>query len=349
MGVEKLPITTFIELYQHYPIIDVRSEQEYEHAHIPGAVSLPLFSNEERKVVGTIYKQQSREAAIKKGLEFFGPKMKDIIDFVEKLLKEKNIDSKVLVIHCWRGGMRSAAIAWLLDLYGFKIYTIIGGYQAYRNWVLDQFKIDWKFNILGGYTGSGKTIILQEFEELKIPYIDLEGIAGHKGSAFGRIGLPPQQSCEMFENKLAKELQKNSILFPNQKIWLEDESQRIGAVSIPHNLWLTIRNQNVFFIKIPFEQRLEYIVETYGKLNIEELKEAVLRIKKKLGGLETKISIEHLEKENIKEAFRILLHYYDKLYQKALDQRENLKEKLHVKESDKIDSKSNAQLIINSI
>ena len=349
MGVEKLPITTFIELYQHYPIIDVRSEQEYEHAHIPGAVSLPLFSNEERKVVGTIYKQQSREAAIKKGLEFFGPKMKHIIDFVEKLLKEKNIDSKVLVIHCWRGGMRSAAIAWLLDLYGFKIYTIIGGYQAYRNWVLDQFKIDWKFNILGGYTGSGKTIILQEFEELKIPYIDLEGIAGHKGSAFGRIGLPPQQSCEMFENKLAKELQKNSILFPNQKIWLEDESQRIGAVSIPHVLWLTIRNQNVFFIKIPFEQRLEYIVETYGKLNIEELKEAVLRIKKKLGGLETKISIEHLEKENIKEAFRILLHYYDKLYQKALDQRENLKEKLHVKESDKIDSKSNAQLIINRI
>ena len=168
MGVEKISITTFIDLYQNYPTIDVRSEQEYEHAHIPGAVSLPLFSNEERKIVGTIYKQQSREAAIKKGLEFFGPKMKDIIVFVEKLLKEKNIDSKILVIHCWRGGMRSAAIAWLLDLYGFKIYTIIGGYQAYRNWVLDQFKIDWKFNILGGYTGSGKTIILQEFEKLKI-------------------------------------------------------------------------------------------------------------------------------------------------------------------------------------
>lgn len=349
MGVEKLTITTFIDLYQHYPIIDVRSEQEYEHAHIPGAVSLPLFSNEERKVVGTIYKQQSREAAIKKGLEFFGPKMKDIIVFVEKLLTAKNIDTKILVIHCWRGGMRSAAIAWLLDLYGFKIYTIIGGYQAYRNWVLDQFKIDWKFNILGGYTGSGKTIILQEFKELKIPFIDLEGIAGHKGSAFGRIGLPPQQSCEMFENTLAKELEKNSLLYPNQNIWLEDESQRIGAVSIPHNLWLTIRNQNVFFIKIPFEQRLEYIVETYGKLNIEELKEAVLRIKKKLGGLEMKITIENLEKENIKEAFRILLQYYDKLYQKALDQRENLNEKLHVKESNKVDSKFNAQLIIKNI
>ena len=349
MGVEKLTITTFIDLYQHYPIIDVRSEQEYEHAHIPGAVSLPLFSNEERKVVGTIYKQQSREAAIKKGLEFFGPKMKDIIVFVEKLLTAKNIDNKILVIHCWRGGMRSAAIAWLLDLYGFKIYTIIGGYQAYRNWVLDQFKIDWKFNILGGYTGSGKTIILQEFKELKIPFIDLEGIAGHKGSAFGRIGLPPQQSCEMFENTLAKELEKNSLLYPNQNIWLEDESQRIGAVSIPHNLWLTIRNQNVFFIKIPFEQRLEYIVETYGKLNIEELKEAVLRIKKKLGGLEMKITIENLEKENIKEAFRILLQYYDKLYQKALDQRENLNEKLHVKESNKVDSKFNAQLIIKNI
>ena len=349
MGVEKISITTFIDLYQNYPTIDVRSEQEYEHAHIPGAVSLPLFSNEERKIVGTIYKQQSREAAIKKGLEFFGPKMKDIIVFVEKLLKEKNIDSKILVIHCWRGGMRSAAIGWLLDLYGFKIYTIIGGYQAYRNWVLDQFKIDWKFNILGGYTGSGKTIILQEFEKLKIPFIDLEGIAGHKGSAFGRIGLPPQQSCEMFENTLAKELQKHSILFPNQNIWLEDESQRIGAVSIPHELWLTIRKQNVFFIKIPFEQRLEYIEETYGKLNNEELQEAVLRIKKKLGGLETKLSIEFLQKSNIKEAFRILLHYYDKLYQKALDQRENLNEKLHLIESNKVDSNINAQLIISNL
>jgi tRNA 2-selenouridine synthase len=349
MGEEKISITTFIDLYQHYPTIDVRSEQEYEHAHIPGAVSLPLFSNEERKIVGTIYKQQSREAAIKKGLEFFGPKMKDIIVFVEKLLKEKNLDSKILVIHCWRGGMRSAAIAWLLDLYGFKIYTIIGGYQAYRNWVLDQFKIDWKFNILGGYTGSGKTIILQKFEKLKIPFIDLEGIAGHKGSAFGRIGLPPQQSCEMFENTLAKELQKHATLFPNQSIWLEDESQRIGSVSIPHELWLTIRKQNVFFIKIPFEQRLEYIEETYGKLNNEELQEAVLRIKKKLGGLETKLSIEFLQKGNIKEAFRILLHYYDKLYQKALDQRENLNEKLHLIESNKVDSNINAQLIIKNI
>ncbi len=349
MGVEKISIKTFIDLYQNYPTIDVRSELEYEHAHIPGAVSLPLFSNEERKIVGTIYKQQSREAAIKKGLEFFGPKMKDIIVFVEKILKEKKIDSKILVIHCWRGGMRSAAIAWLLDLYGFKIYTIIGGYQAYRNWVLDQFKIDWKFNILGGYTGSGKTIILQEFEKLKIPFIDLEGIAGHKGSAFGRIGLPPQQSCEMFENTLAKELQKHSTFFPNQNIWLEDESQRIGAVSIPHNLWLTIRNQNVYFIKIPFEQRLEYIEETYGILNNEELQEAVLRIKKKLGGLETKLSIEFLQKRNIKEAFRILLHYYDKLYQKALDQRENLNEKLHLIESNKVDSNINAQLIINNI
>lgn len=349
MGVEKISITTFIDLYQHYPTIDVRSEQEYEHAHIPGAESLPLFSNEERKIVGTIYKQQSREAAIKKGLEFFGPKMKDIIVIVEKLLKEKNLDSKILVIHCWRGGMRSAAIAWLLDLYGFKIYTIIGGYQAYRNWVLNQFKIDWKFNILGGYTGSGKTIILQEFEKLKVPYIDLEGLAGHKGSAFGRIGLPPQQSCEMFENTLAIELQKISSLFPNKNIWLEDESQRIGAVSIPHELWLTIRQQNVFFIKIPFEQRLEYIVESYGQLANQELQEAVMRIQKKLGGLETKLSIEFLQKGHIKEAFRILLHYYDKLYQKALDQRENLKEKLYLIESNIVDSNNNAQLIIKSI
>ena len=346
MGVEKISIDTFIELYQDSTIIDVRSESEFEHAHIPTALSIPLFNNEERKVVGTTYKQQSKEAAIKKGLEYFGPKMKEIIIAVEKIIKEKNTVEKTIVVHCWRGGMRSAGVAWLLDLYGFKIFTIIGGYQAYRNWVLDQFTKDWKFNILGGYTGSGKTIVLEELVKKDQPVIDLEGIAGHKGSAFGRIGLPAQPSSEMFENILAKQLDERSKIFPNKHIWLEDESQRIGAVSIPHMLWNTIRNQNVYFLNIPFEERLSYLVKTYGELNKTELIEAILRIQKKLGGLETKNAVEYLNSSDTLNSFRILLQYYDKLYKKSLDKREALEEKLTIIESTTVDSAYNSNLLI---
>ena len=346
MGVEKISIDTFIELYQDSTIIDVRSESEFEHAHIPTALSIPLFNNEERKVVGTTYKQQSKEAAIKKGLEYFGPKMKEIIIAVEKIIKEKNTVEKTIVVHCWRGGMRSAGVAWLLDLYGFKIFTIIGGYQAYRNWVLDQFTKNWKFNILGGYTGSGKTIVLEELVKKDQPVIDLEGIAGHKGSAFGRIGLPAQPSSEMFENILAKQLDEKSKFFPNKHIWLEDESQRIGAVSIPHMLWNTIRTQNVYFLNIPFEERLSYLVKTYGELNKTELIEAILRIQKKLGGLETKNAVEYLNNSDTLNSFRILLQYYDKLYKKSLDKREALEEKLTIIESTTVDSAYNSNLLI---
>ena len=347
MAIKTLDIEDFIELSKSQPVLDVRSPGEFEHAHVPSAYSFPLFSDEERKIVGTTYKQVSRKDAIKIGLEYFGPNMRSMVEKAERIAEENKTNK--LLVHCWRGGMRSAAIAWLLDLYGFEICLLSGGYKAFRKWVLSYFDNSISMMVLGGYTGSGKTEILHALESKGELIIDLEGIAGHKGSAFGRIGLPPQQSCEMFENTLAKELQKHSILFPKQSIWLEDESQRIGAVSIPHELWLTIRKQNLFFLKIPFEQRLEYIEESYGKLNNEELQEAVIRIKKKLGGLETKLSIEFLQKGNIKEAFRILLHYYDKLYQKALDQRENLNEKLHLIESNRVDSNINAQLIIKNI
>jgi tRNA 2-selenouridine synthase len=244
--------------------------------------------------------------------------------------------------------MRSGGVAWLLDLYGFKVYTLIGGYKSFRNWVLDLFKKDWHFNILGGYTGSGKTIILKSLKEKNEAVIDLEGIAGHKGSAFGRIGLPPQDSVEMFENKLALELHKVSEVYPNKHIWLEDESQRIGSVSIPHDLWNTIRKKKVCFIDIPFEKRLEYLVETYGILDRVELCEAIKRIEKKLGGLETKTAIAFLQEDNIKEGFSILLKYYDKLYRKSLEKRENLNELLKEIKSVTTDKHINAELILKN-
>ena len=347
MGVEKITIEKFIPLSKEFPIIDVRSEGEYNHAHIPNAYSLPLFNNEERKIVGTIYKQKSREEAIKKGLEIFGPKMKEMIDFAEGIIPKDNPNNKTVIVHCWRGGMRSAGIAWLFDLYGFKVYTLIGGYKAFRNWVLGVFKIKFNFTILGGYTGSGKTIILQELRRLNEPIVDLEGIAGHKGSAFGRIGLPMQPSTELFENKLAIELVQICALYPNKPIWIEDESQRIGNVSIPHQLWETIRSSRINFVNISFEERLNYLVDTYGKLDKIELEEAIKRIQKKLGGLEMKTAIEYLKNNDMHGCFSILLKYYDKLYKKSLENREQLKTLLQNFNLEIVDAKQNAEILIN--
>src|SRR4051794_38452756 len=134
MSATRIDVETFLSFGSKYPVIDVRSEGEFMHAHIPGARSMPLFNNEERKIVGTAYKQQSKQKAVKLGLEMFGKKMVGMIEFAESLFQEDhpNETPKTIVVHCWRGGMRSSGVSWLLDLYGFKVYTIIGGYKAFR-------------------------------------------------------------------------------------------------------------------------------------------------------------------------------------------------------------------------
>jgi tRNA 2-selenouridine synthase len=347
MAIQKITVEEFVQLSLVHPVFDVRSEAEFSHAHIPGAFNLPLFNDEERAVVGTIYKQSSRELAIKKGLEYFGPKMKDMIVFVEKTMAKINTENKTVLVHCWRGGMRSAGVAWLLDLYGFKVFTLVGGYKAFRNWVLQQFEQKIDFRILGGYTGSGKTIVLSALKEKGAAVIDLEGLAGHKGSAFGNIGLPKQPSQEMFENKLAVAIESTKSTFPNQSIWLEDESQRIGTVNIPQTLWNHIRSCSVYFLDIPFDARLDYLVATYGILDKTELGEATKRIQKRLGGLETKQALEFLEANNLKECFSILLKYYDKLYSKGLNNRPEPKPTVITIPSVVVEDKANADLLLN--
>ncbi len=343
MPVEKVNIDYFLELSKHHPVIDVRSPGEYFHAHIPSAYGLPLFTDEERSVVGTAYKQQSREKAIKHGLDFFGPKMKNIVEEVEKIFDVRSTNgnghqnkSKTILIYCWRGGMRSGAVGWLLDVYGFKVYTLAGGYKKFRNYVLDTFRLPFEFKIIGGYTGSGKTEVLRELKLKGERVIDLEDIAKHKGSAFGNIGMPKQPTQEMFENELSLELRR-SRYEPNNShqslvpqfldpslIWLEDESQRIGHINIPNDLWNTMRQSSVYFLDIPFEERLKHVVEEYGCLNKDKVIDAILRIKERLGGLEAKKAIEFLQEDNTIESFRILLKYYDKWYLKGLHNRENI-------------------------
>lgn len=336
MSIEKINIDKFLELSKHVPLIDVRSPGEYNHAHIPGAYSLPLFTDKERAVVGTAYKQENRETAIKHGLGFFGPKMKKMVEETEALVQKKKLENKTqntVLVYCWRGGMRSGAVAWLLDVYGLKVYTLTGGYKKFRNYVLDSFKLPFNLKILGGYTGSGKTEVLKELKRKGEAIIDLEDIAKHKGSAFGNIGMPKQPTQEMFENLLSLELIAKNQESPSNvyqttssysPVWIEDESQRIGLVNIPNDLWKSMRCSPVYFLDIPFEERLKHITEEYGVLDKEKMVDAIGRIKERLGGLEAKKAIELLRQNNTIESFRILLKYYDKWYTKGLHNREDI-------------------------
>ncbi|MBS1509318.1 MAG: tRNA 2-selenouridine(34) synthase MnmH [Bacteroidetes bacterium] len=362
MAIQKLTIQDFLQLAAQYPVFDVRSPGEYSHAHIPGANSLPLFSDEERKVVGTAYKQQSKQNAIKIGLDYYGVKMRSMVEEVEQLVRQRNKQSNnaepnTVLVHCWRGGMRSAGVAWLLDLYGFKVYTLVGGYKAYRKWVLAQFEKEYHFNIIGGYTGSGKTLVLQQLQEQQLHTINLEALAHHKGSAFGGLGetAPPKQ--EMFENLLAEQLAVVSNKLTaghgsannghlSSVIYIEDESQRIGNLQIPMPLWYTMRKSLVFFLDVPFEERLDYITAEYGGFEKEKLVNAIIRIQKRLGGLETKTAINFLLEDNHKACFRILLTYYDKVYQKALENRENLHQLLNKIPCSGVDTTNNTQKLL---
>lgn len=357
MAISRLSIKDFLQHQPGHPVLDVRSPGEYNHAHFPGAISFPLFSDEERAVVGTLYKQKSREEAIKAGLDFFGPKMRSMVERAESIIQESGAPGKELFVYCWRGGMRSAGVAWLLDLYGFKVFTLSGGYKSFRRFVLDSFLLPFSFRILGGYTGSGKTELLISLQEKGEAVIDLEGLACHKGSAFGNIGMPDQPSQEMFDNLLGLELYRltgsgiisDETRHLDRAIWLEDESQRIGHVNIPTDLWKTMRRSPVWFLDIPFEERLNHIVEGYGQLDKERMINAIGRISSRLGGLETKNAIRFLEEGNTRESFRILLKYYDKWYLKGLHNREGLDSLLRTVTCNRVGQiNTNKLLIINS-
>jgi tRNA 2-selenouridine synthase len=366
MAIEQLDIENFLKLSQTCPVLDVRSPGEYLHAHIPGAETLPLFTDEQRKKIGTAYKLQSRQIAVNIGLEYFSDRMKVLPVEAEKLLNEweKNREKKnaalttnPVLVHCWRGGMRSGVVAWLLNLYGFKIYTLRGGYKSFRNWAISQFEKEYKLNILGGYTGSGKTSLLKTMKENGNLVIDLEGLANHKGSAFGSLGESPQPGQEMFENIFAMELYRISSAIEKNKnrsdnngmsgeIWIEDESRHIGSVGIPGSFWDQMRKSPLFFLDIPFEYRLNQIVENYGSFNKNDLVDCITKIKRRLGGLETKTAIDFLMENKVKHCFSILLRYYDKLYENSLNKRENPEALLNKIPCKTVDTKNGEKLFL---
>lgn len=341
-----IDIDLLIDQIGHYILIDVRSPNEFQKGNIPGSINIPLLNNEERKEIGTIYKQENKRKAIKRGLEFFGPKMKSIVEEIDQI--SNSIDLSIptkgkIAVYCWRGGMRSNIFAWLISMYGYDVVVLRGGYKSYRNWCLNQFTKKRNYVLIGGYTGSGKTKLLNSiFAKKNIPFIDLEKIAIHKGSAFGGIGLENQPSQEHFENSLAFSLNKLEREF--NYIVFEDESQRIGTVSIPQTLWEEMCSSKMIFLQVDFFTRLKNIILEYGPLDRSLLAAAILRLQKKLGGLETKLCLEHLLNKDYESCFTILLRYYDKLYMKSFDQKRSKLEKI-----EEIQIQSSSQDDITSI
>jgi tRNA 2-selenouridine synthase len=307
-------IEEFLELAKQHPIVDVRTPAEFDTGHIPGAHNLPLFTNEERAVIGTLYKQQGKQVAVLKGLEIVGPKLKDLVKDAEKISKDG-----IYLMHCWRGGMRSGSVAWLLETYGCKVYTLRGGYKWWRRFALDKFSEPRKVLILGGRTGAGKTLILDELEKLGEQTLDLEKIAHHKGSSFGGLGERKQPTQEQFENVIAHRLLHLDSAKP---VWIEDESRMVGSKVIPEGLWNQMRSSKVMYVDLPFEERARYLTEQYGKYNREELKAAIERIGKRLGGLQTRQALEAIDNGKLQAACEISLAYYDKAYDHGLSQRD---------------------------
>lgn len=321
-----------------YPVIDVRSPGEFKSGHIPGAINIPLFSDDERADVGTVYKKKSQKAATELGYDYVKPKLQSFITRSNDVAPRGKV-----TVHCWRGGMRSKAFAGHLSKNGFvDVKVIIGGYKAYRNFVLEQLGQPLKLNILGGYTGSGKTHMLYEMKQLGEQVVDLEGLACHKGSAFGGIGLGQQPSVEQFENNLHLEILKLSREKP---IWVEDESHNIGSVKIPMPFFNQMRKATLYFTDIPKEERAKHLVSEYAICDSRQLAGSIHRISRRLGGLGEKKAIDYLNEENYYETALITLTYYDKYYLKSMEKRDT--ESVIHTELSSISHKENAITVLN--
>jgi len=311
----RISLEDFLQSARKYPVFDVRTPSEFAHAHIPGAHNLPIFSDDERVEIGTLYKQVSREQAIEKGFAFFGPKLNEYITKIQSCgIKH----GSTVLIHCWRGGMRSEAMAWLFNFYGYEAYTLEGGYKAFRNHVLNILQRSFPAWVIGGFTGSGKTEILHALHSMHEPILDLEDIAHHRGSSFGSIGCPEQTSQESFENRLAMSYPDLEIPY----VWIEDESRKIGRNILPLALYETIRNRPVIFLDIPRASRLAWLVEQYRDQDMQLIADAVQRIAKRLGGVQAKKALEAIECGNLEECFEIALRYYDDTYLYGVSKRD---------------------------
>jgi tRNA 2-selenouridine synthase len=288
-------------------LFDVRSPLEYQKGHIPGAINLPLFSDSERALVGTCYKKVGKREAIELGIELVSPKLTSFLTEVKKQVNPGG----ALRLYCWRGGMRSGFVSWFLQFVGFRVKTVQGGYKAFRRFTREQFEKPFQLELIGGFTGSGKTELLQQLSQA----IDLEALACHKGSSFGSEEEPcPSQ--EHFENKLAMAL---FSLNQEETIFVEDESRKVGFCTIPDPFFNRMKGAMLHFIQVPYEERVERIVASYSTKPESFLIESTEKLQKRLGGERCQQVIQLIRQRQFHEAVKILLQYYDKSYTHALE------------------------------
>lgn len=306
-----MPVEEFIQKGRAGVLIDVRTPAEFELGHIDGAFNLPLFSNEERAEVGTIYKQVGKNEAIERGLEFVGPRMADMVRRAKELS-----GGRKLFVYCWRGGMRSGSVAWLLTTAGLKACRLEGGYKAYRA-SFDSIvaKFEGKIKIVGGPTGGGKSEVLHHMQRLGEQVLDLEGLANHKGSVFGGLGLGKQPTTETFINRIHNMLR---TFDPTRTLWCEGESKAIGSVFIPESFNNLMLQSHYIYMDVPKEYRVARLVRDYGNFSTEELSIAFDKISKRLGPQNAKQAKEAVCAGDMATAVDIALSYYDKSYRESI-------------------------------
>ncbi|MGF1515695.1 MAG: tRNA 2-selenouridine(34) synthase MnmH [Elainellaceae cyanobacterium] len=299
------------------PILDVRSPAEFAQGHLPGARSLPLFSDDERAEVGTLYKHHGRDAAVELGLERVGPKLVTFVRQAKAWASAEGSDGQVRV-HCWRGGMRSSSMAWLLETSGLSTAVLKGGYKAFRRWVRQTLSTPKPILSLGGMTGTGKTLVLTALADQGQQVLDLEGLAHHRGSSYGNLCLPPQPTNEQFENRVAAAW---SRFDPQRPVWIEAESRRIGTCRVPDELFDQMMQAPVVQITRSPAERIGLLAEEYGDADPADLVAATERIRKRLGGLRTQQAIDAIHRGDLQTAIALVLSYYDKTYRYDLEQR----------------------------
>lgn len=300
-----------------YMLIDVRSPGEFKEATIPGAINLPLFTDQERAEVGTIYKQVGPDDAKIRGLEIVSPKL---VYLMREIRKHR--DGRQIVIFCWRGGMRSKSVVMLSDWMGVKVHQLKGGYRAYRQYISKELqKVEWetRFIVLHGHTGVGKTILLNRLEELGYPVLNLEQMADHRGSIFGRIGLTGRHSQKMFDSLLWENVIKNK---EKPYLFVEAESKRIGHVFLPKFVLDKKENGIHVLIEASLCKQVERIIQEYTQAtdDTEPFKEAFSKIEKRLTGEVASEIRKALDQNDLRKAVEMLMiHYYQPRYSHARD------------------------------
>ena len=295
-------------------LLDVRSPAEHTQGHIFSASGFPLFTDAERAEVGTCYKQQGRDAAVELGLAIVGPKLAQFVATAKALVPDR-----VVRLYCWRGGMRSGSMAWLLETAGFDVMLLEGGYKAFRHWVRSTLAIPKPILTLGGMTGTGKTAILNALADRGEQILDLEALANHRGSSYGSLGLPPQPSTEQFENLIAAAW---ASFDPQRPVWIEAESRQVGTCRVPAELFVPMMAAPVLQVERSRAERIALLLKDYGTADPDHLVAATERLRKRLGSDRTQEAVTFIRQGNLAAAIELVLDYYDKTYVYDLKRRD---------------------------